>query len=334
MIERKERVMPAGRKERKDGKTAPAGTRFAPLDFEGFLRATGHAPLADLIREAFAREEPLPPALHRRSLQLFREYLLVGGMPSVVDVYVRTQSLEEAEKEKRRLLNVLCRDLKRLPRSLRAKTGKILQSIPAQLAKSEKRFTLSALGKSARWRNCADAFARLEDLGLILPALAAVPEESFGADRDSAARKCCFVDTGLLATLAVRTGLVSKAELVRGVLFGKFSLLNGMLLENAVAQILAKKDGQLLHFSQSGKKVGEERIEIDFLLLRPSPEAGGALRVSPVEVKPSVRFRALSLERFAERFGEIVESEYVVYPGRLRREGRRLLVPLYAAHCL
>lgn len=333
MIERKERVMPAGRKERKDGKTAPAGTRFAPLDFEGFLRATGHAPLADLIREAFAREEPLPPALHRRSLQLFREYLLVGGMPSVVDVYV-PQSLEEAEKEKRRLLNVLRRDLKRLPRSLRAKTGKILQSIPAQLAKSEKRFTLSALGKSARWRNCADAFARLEDLGLILPALAAVPEEIFGADRDSAARKCCFVDTGLLATLAVRTGLISKAELVRGVLFGKLSLLNGMLLENAVAQTLAAKGERLLTFSQSGKKAGEERIEIDFLLLRPSPEAGGALRVSPVEVKPSVRFRALSLERFAERFGEIVGTEYVVYPGPLRREGRRLLVPLYAAHCL
>lgn len=333
MIERKERVMPAGRKERKDGKTAPAGTRFAPLDFEGFLRATGHAPLADLIREAFAREEPLPPALHRRSLQLFREYLLVGGMPSVVDVYV-PQSLEEAEKEKRRLLNVLRRDLKRLPRSLRAKTGKILQSIPAQLAKSEKRFTLSALGKSARWRNCADAFARLEDLGLILPVLAAVPEESFGADRDSAARKCCFVDTGLLATLAVRTGLISKAELVRGVLFGKLSLLNGMLLENAVAQTLAAKGERLLTFSQSGKKAGEERIEIDFLLLRPSPEAGGALRVSPVEVKPSVRFRALSLERFAERFGEIVGTEYVVYPGPLRREGRRLLVPLYAAHCL
>lgn len=137
MVERKRGTMPAGRKERKDGKTAPAGTRPASLDFDGFLRATGHAPLADLIREAFAREEPLPPALHRKSLQLFREYLLVGGMPSVVDVYVRTQSLEEAEKEKRRLLNVLCRDLKRLPRSLRAKTEKILQSITAQLAKSE-----------------------------------------------------------------------------------------------------------------------------------------------------------------------------------------------------
>ena len=255
-------------------------------------------------------------------------------MPSVVDVYVRTQSLEEAEKEKRRLLNVLCRDLKRLPRSLRAKTEKILQSITAQLAKSEKRFTLSALGKSARWRNCADAFARLEDLGFLLPALAAVPEESFGADRDSAARKCCFVDTGLLATLAVRTGLISKAELVRGVLFGKLSLLNGMLLENAVAQTLAAKGERLLTFSQSGKKAGEERIEIDFLLLRPDAGAGGALRVSPVEVKPSVRFRALSLERFAERFGEIVGTEYVVYPGPLRREGRRLLVPLYAAHCL
>lgn len=103
---------------------------------------------------------------------------------------------------------------------------------------------------------------------------------------------------------------------------------------NAVAQTLAAKGERLLTFSQSGKKAGEERIEIDFLLLRPDAGAGGALRVSPVEVKPSVRFRALSLERFAERFGEIVGTEYVVYPGPLRREGRRLLVPLYAAHCL
>ena len=56
--------------------------------------------------------------------------------------------------------------------------------------------------------------------------------------------------------------------------------------------------------------------------------------MSPVEVKPSVRFRALSLERFAEKFGECVGAEYVVYPGPLRREGRRLLVPFYAAQCL
>lgn len=330
MIARKGRAMPAGRKESEGGKTALARTRYAPFDFDGFLRATGHAPLADLIRDAFAREEPLPPALHRQALQLFREYLLVGGMPGVVNVYVRTQSFVEAEKEKRRLLKVLLKDLKRLPRCLRAKTGKILQAIPVQLAKPEKGFTLSALGQSARWRNCADAFARLEDLGLLLPALAVVPEEGFGADRDSAARKCCFVDTGLLATLAVRTKLISKAELVRGVLFGKLSLLNGMLLENAMAQTLAAKGDRLLYFSQSGKMSGEERIEIDFLLLRPDPVAGGDLRVSPVEVKPSVRFRALLLERFAEKFGESVGTEYVVYPGPLRREGR----PLYAAHCM
>lgn len=334
MIERKRRAMPAGRKEREDGKTPPVGMRPMPLDFEGFLRATGHAPLADLIRDAFDREEALPPALHRKALQLFREYLLVGGMPSFVDVYLRSQSFAEAEKEKRRLLNVLLKDLKRFPRGLRSKTEQILQAIPAQLAKPEKRFTLSVLGKSARWRNCADAFSRLEDLGLLLPALAAVPEEGFCADRDSAARKCFFVDTGLLATLAVRTGLVSKAELVRGVLFGKLSFLHGMLLENAVAQTFARKGERLLHFSQSGKKAGEERIEIDFLLLRPDSEAGGDLRVSPVEVKPSVRFRALSLERFRERFGEMIGTEYVVYPGPLHRERRRLLVPLYAAHCL
>lgn len=334
MTERMGRAMPAERKQSEGGKTAPARTCFSLLDFEGFLRATGNVPLADLIREAFDREEALPEALHGKALGLFREYLLTGGMPGVVDVYGKTRSFEAAEKEKRRLLDGLLRELKGLPRSRADKTSKILREIPAQLAKSEKRFTLSALGKSARWRNCAEAFARLEDFGLLLPSLAAVPEEDRWVVEDSSVRKEYFVDMGLLGTLAVRTGLVTKAELTRGVLFGKFSFLNGMLVENAVAQTIARKGEQLLHFSQSGKKEGEERIEIDFLLIRPSPEAGGAPRVSPVEVKPSVRFRALSLERFAEKFGECVGAEYVVYPGPLRREGRRLLVPFYAAQCL
>lgn len=152
--------------------------------------------------------------------------------------------------------------------------------------------------------------------------------------RDSSALKCYMADTGLLATMSLLTSNATKEDLYRGVLFGKLSLNEGMLVENVVAQTLVAKGDRLFYYSQSGKKEGEERLEIDFLVVRPFKDAGGKPRVSPIEVKSSVRFRVLSLERFAEKFREKIGTEYVVYPGPMRRDGRRLLVPLYAAHCL
>lgn len=91
---------------------------------------------------------------------------------------------------------------------------------------------------------------------------------------------------------------------------------------------------RLFYYSQSGKKEGEERLEIDFLTVRPFPDARNKPRVTPIEVKSSVRFRTVSLDRFVQKFRERIGNEIVVYPGPLRKEGRRLLVPLYAAHCL
>ena len=117
-------------------------------------------------------------------------------------------------------------------------------------------------------------------------------------------------------------------------LFGNLSLNEGMLTENLVAQTLVAKGDRLFYYSQSGKKEGEERLEIDFLTVRPFPDARNKPSVTPIEVKSSVRFRTVSLDRFVQKFRERIGSEIVVYPGPLRKEGRRLLVPLYAAHCL
>ena len=78
--------------------------RLNPLDFEEFLVATGNDSLSDLIREAFERGDAVPDALHRKASRLFREYMLIGGMPRVVDVYAQTTSFEKADEEKRRIL--------------------------------------------------------------------------------------------------------------------------------------------------------------------------------------------------------------------------------------
>ena len=87
--------------------------RLNPLDFEEFLGATGNVPLAALIRDSFEKQEALPEALHRKALGAYREYVLVGGMPRVVDIYARLLSFEKADVEKRQILDLYRKDVAR-----------------------------------------------------------------------------------------------------------------------------------------------------------------------------------------------------------------------------
>ena len=309
--------------------------RLNPLDFEEFLCATGNEQLVHLIGEAFQRKEALPDALHRRASGLLREYMLVGGMPRVTDVYATSHSFEKADGEKRRILDLYRKDVARFAHGYQDKVGSVFDEIPAQLSKHEKRFTLASLGKTARMRTYEEAFFWLADAQITIPCFASTdPSVGLALSRDSSALKCYVADTGLLAAMALLTSNATKEDLYRKVLFGNLSLNEGMFTENLVAQTLVAKGDRLFYYSQSGKKEGEERLEIDFLTVRPFPDARNKPRVTPIEVKSSVRFRTVSLDRFVQKFRERIGNEIVVYPGPLRKEGRRLLVPLYAAHCL
>ena len=75
-------------------------------------------------------------------------------------------------------------------------------------------------------------------------------------------------------------------------------------------------------------------MEIDFLTVRPFSDANNKPRIVPIEVKSSTRYTTLSLDRFAAKFKSRVGNEIVLHPGQLRKEGRRLHVPLYMAHLL
>lgn len=309
--------------------------RLNPLDFEEFLGATGNASLAELIRESFSRGDALPDALHRQALGAFREYMLVGGMPRVADVYAQSLSFEKADEEKRRILELYRKDVARFAVGYKDKVASIFDEIPAQLSKHEKRFTLASLNKSARLRTYEEAFFWLADAEITIPCFAATdPSVGLALSRESSAMKCYMADTGLLATMALLTSNATEEELYRNVFLGKIGLNEGMLTENVIAQTLVANGDRLFFYSQSGRKDGEERLEIDFLVVRPFKDAAGKPRVSPIEVKSSTRFSTVSLDRFTARFQKKLGTAYVIYPGPYKKEDRRVLVPLYAAHCV
>ena len=309
--------------------------RLNPLDFEEFLWAVGERPLAEFIRSSFTTEAPLPQALHRKATYSFREYLLVGGMPSVVSRYLENRSFAEADEEKRQILKLYRDDIGRFAFGYKDKVTSIFDEIPEQLAKHEKRFNLASLGKDARLRTYEEAFFWLSDAEITNPCWAADdPSVGLSLSRSSSSLKCYMADTGLLVTMALADSRVTQENIYQAVLLGRVGLNEGMLTENMVAQTLMAKGDRLFFYNRSGKEGNNERMEIDFLVIRPWNKGGDKPRVTPIEVKSGARYSTLSLDRFREKFSRRTGTAYVVHPGQYKKEEDLVHVPLYMAHCL
>ena len=309
--------------------------RLNPLDFEEFLWAMGQAQLADLIKSRFDVLEPLPDALHRKASGLLREYMLVGGMPKPVDVYAAQRKFEPVDVEKRRILELYRNDVARFAHGYEFKVASVLDGIPGQLSKHEKKFKLSSLGVNARMRSYEEAFFWLADARIANICYAACdPSVGLSLNVEQTSLKCYMADTGLLVSLAFADDVHTDESVYRSVLRGDIGVNEGMLTENVVAQMLVAAGHKLFFYSKSGKAAGEERMEIDFLVKRPYANAAGKPRISPVEVKSPRQYGTSSLDKFKGRFGGKIGTQYVLHPKQMRLEGERVYLPLYMGFCM
>ena len=305
-----------------------------PFDFEEYLWAREEDMLADAIRDAFGRREPLPDLLHRRAERLFREYLLVGGMPQAVARYLGTSDMGKADRVKRQILRLYAEDIAKYGGSDRRKVQRIFAEIPGQLSKHEKKFTLASLGANARSRGYEDAFFWLDESFLVNRCVNATdPRVGLSLYQEGSTQKCYLADTGLLVTQVFADRAYTSNALYKNVLFGKLDVNEGMLAENAVAQQL-RAAGHALFFYSRASQDADERMEIDFLLVGEYPDAAMKERVCPVEVKSSSRYKTVSLDKFKRKFGKRVGTQYVLHPRQMRAEGDRVFLPLYMAFCL
>lgn len=306
-----------------------------PFDFEEFLWAMGEVSLASLVRDCFEHLRPLPDNLHRKALALFREYMLVGGMPEPVRIYSQQRRFEPVDKVKSQIIELYRNDVARFARGYEFKVVSVLDGIPGQLSKHEKKFTLSSINKNARMRTYEEAFFWLSDARIANVCYASTdPSVGLGLSMEQSSLKCYMADTGLLVTLALSGGAVAEEDVYRAVLRGEIGLNEGMLTENVVAQALRANGHRLFFYSQSGKKDGEERMEIDFLIVRPYANAAGKPRVCPVEVKSPRQYGTASLDKFKVAFGKKIGIQYVLHPKQMKREGERVYLPLYMVYCL
>ena len=298
-----------------------------PMDFEEFLWAMEDEMLMPYIRMQFDKRLPMK-TFHRRAMDYFRQYLIVGGMPQAVSQYVETRDFEKVDETKRDILTLYRNDIYKYADNQETKVAAIFKEIPGQLQKHEKKFILSALRSEARMRDYSQAFFWLNDAKIINCCYNAT-EQSDGLKLNEVRTtlKCYMGDTGLLISHAFDERGIVNADLYRKLMFDKLEVNEGMLVENIVAQMLRAAGHKLYFFSSNSHTSAEDRMEIDFLIAK--PVITSRHNISPIEVKSGKRYTLNSLKKCIAKYGPQLSTPYVLHDKDLKIENGIVYLPLY-----
>lgn len=302
--------------------------RLHPMDFEEFLWALGDDHLMRFIKTCFEKKLPMGQAMHRKAMDFFRQYLIVGGMPQAVESYINSRDFNAVDKVKRIILNLYREDIIKHAKGYEMKVEEVFDSIPSQLNKHEKKFKFSSLKKEARFRDYDDALFWLNDASIVnICYNSTEPNIGLKLNMDRMTLKCYMADTGLLISHAFDENSLVGEEIYKKLLFDKLEVNNGMIVENIVSQMLVASSHKLYFFSCSSKLNADERMEIDFLIAK--NKITSRHNISPIEVKSGKNYTISSLRKFKKKFSEKFYIPYVLHTGDLKIEDDIVFLPLY-----
>lgn len=299
-----------------------------PLDFEEFLWAMGDETTYPLIRKCFESKTPLGAPLHRKIMNDFRQYLIVGGMPQSVLAYLNGKDFEASDVAKRHILRLYREDVTKFAEGYEDKVFAVFDNIPGQLSKKEKKYKLSSLGKQARFRSFESSFVWLNEAMVANACFNATdPNVGLALSADNATQKCYMADTGLLVTHTFKDKNYTDNELYRAILFDKLNINEGMIVENAVAQMLRLHRERLYFYSRSDSQNRENHMEIDFLITE-------GKKIAPIEVKSGNYRSHASLDKFRRHFSSVIGDSYILYTKDVMVKDGIIHLPLYMAELL
>lgn len=298
-----------------------------PMDFEEFLWAMGDEMMMPFIKMQFEKRKPME-AFHRKALDYFRQYMIVGGMPQAVQTYVDTRDFDKVDERKRDILSIYRNDIRKYADNQETKVAAIFEELPGQLQKHEKKFRLADLQSHARMRDYSEAFFWLSDAKIINCCYNSTePSIGLKLNEERTTLKCYMGDTGLLISHAFDERGIVTSELYQKLMFDKLEVNEGMLVENIVAQMLRAAGHKLYFFSKYSAKEADERMEIDFLIAKPTITSRH--NISPIEVKSGSHYTITSLKKCIKKYDKQLATPYVLHDKDLKVEDGIMYLPLY-----
>lgn len=286
-----------------------------PMDFEEFLVANGvQEPTLALLRDCYGSEKPVPAVIHDTVTRLFYSYIIVGGMPDVVQTYVNTHDIGQVLAVQQELLALYRQDITQYAEpNDRPKIRAIFDSIPAQLNDKNRRFLVNSLRPTARLERYADSFNWLVDAGVALPCYNVTePKAPLKLNEKRNLFKLFAADTGLLCAL-------SMDNIQFSILQGDVSVNMGSILENVMAQMFTA-NGFSLHYFDT-HKYGE----LDFVLQN-------GTGIDLVEIKSgNDHKRHAALDKIRQVADRQTRRAFVFCKGNVQQESGVLYLPWYMA---
>ena len=284
-----------------------------PLDFEEFLHAVGEARLAEEIRHCYISLTPLPEALHNKAVELYRCYLIVGGMPACVDAFAKNGKTVLIPNIQNEIVNNYVADMAKYaepPETVKIRA--CYDSISAQLAKENKKFQYKVVQKGGSASLFGASIDWLVQAGVVLKCRKIEQAMSpIAVYEDFSSFKLYYSDVGLLA---MRSGIPQQT-----ILSGESNLFMGSVAENYIAQALTANGRHLFYWTS------EHIAELDFVLQKETEIIG-------VEVKKGIRTRSKSLDVFTQKY----QPAYVIRfsEKNFGKSGNIHAIPHYAAFCV
>lgn len=301
--------------------------KLYPFDFEEFLWALGNENLMDVIKKCFDEKKSIDNIIHRKAMDYFRKYMIVGGMPQVIQEFLLSNDFNRVDEIKQDILNLYRDDIKKHSGKYSLKVEEIFDNIPGQLSKHEKKFNITSLNKDAKNRDYGDAFLWLNDAMIVNMAYKSTePSVGLRLNEDSSSYKCYMADTGLLISLAFNDNSISKEEVYKNILFDKLEFNAGMLIENVVSQMLVT-NGHRLYFYSNNSNEADDRMEIDFLISK--SKVTKKHNISAIEVKSGKNYTTVSLNKLYNKYTSMLDTSYIIHTGNYMVKNDIVYLPIY-----
>ena len=304
--------------ELKDLRSEPVGYMgvkdMYPLDFEEFISCVGISDaVIGALREAWKRREAVDEFVHGKIMELFRLYLVVGGMPAAVSKYIESNNLQEVMTVQQDIIRLYKRDIARYDPDNKLYIEEIFNLIPPELNAKNKRFILKRLNEHAKFDRVESSFLWLTNAGVALPVYnVEEPKVPLLLNRSRNLFKLFQSDVGLLAS-QYAGGIQLR------IINGDKDINFGSVYENAVAQELAAHGIATYYYNN------KKRGELDFVI-----ELGG--KVLPIEVKSGKDYETHRALSNIMDCGQYDLSEAVVFNNaNLRVAGKIVYAPVYIA---
>lgn len=302
--------------ELNDLRSAPVGylriEDMYPLTVKEFMKAVGiKENILEMLEECYKKQQQVDEFVHKKMLDVFYLYLIVGGMPEAVAVYTETNDLARVAAVHQKIMRLYKADFTKYETTYKLKLREIYDSMPGQLDSKNKRFKINTLGKGLNYDRVANDFLWLKDAGVAIPVYNInEPKLPLIISENRNLFKLFFSDVGILTNQysdQVKIAILNKEK----------SINNGALFENVVAQELLANGFNLYYFNN--KKQGE----LDFVI-----ELDG--KVTPLEIKSGKDYKKhCALENVLKEKNYEIERAYIFLEGNVEIKDQKIYMPIY-----